>query len=148
MKTWADRWKLAFEPTKCKAMTITRTRQPTRTDLFFWTTKSSEVEELEILGVTVDKKLTWNKHIKQHFIQSWSKTWGPQNDLIQTWCLRESNSLQGPDTKCHGMRLSVLDEYFSHSTPTSWSNPGQSPPYHRCGRSTGPQQIQHSFSSP
>ena len=54
---------MTFEPTKCKAMTISRKRQPSRTDLFFGTTQISEVSEMEILGVTVDKKLTWNKHI-------------------------------------------------------------------------------------
>ena len=63
MKTWADKWKVTFEPTKCKAMTLSRKRQPSRTDLYFGATKISEVDELEILGVTVDKRLTWNTHI-------------------------------------------------------------------------------------
>ena len=32
--------------------------------MHFGNTKITEVDELEILGITVDKKLTWNKHIR------------------------------------------------------------------------------------
>ena len=63
MKIWADRWKETFEPSKCKVVTISRKRQPARIDLYFGNTKLKEVEELDILGVTIDKKMTWNKHI-------------------------------------------------------------------------------------
>ena len=63
MKNWADCWNVTFEPSKCKAMTISRKRTPTRLDLLFGNTKLTEKEELEILGVTIDSKLTWTKHI-------------------------------------------------------------------------------------
>ena len=63
MRIWADRWKVTFEPSKCKAMTISRKRNPTRLGLQFGTTELAEKEELEILGVTIDSKLTWAKHI-------------------------------------------------------------------------------------
>ena len=54
---------VTFELSKCKAMTISRKRNPTKLDLLFGITKLAEKEELEILGVTVDSKLTWTKHI-------------------------------------------------------------------------------------
>ena len=63
MKRWADKWRVSFEPAKCKALTISRKRQPSRIDLYFGNTRLTEVDELQILGVTVDKKLTWNKHV-------------------------------------------------------------------------------------
>ena len=63
MRTLADIWKVTFEPTKCKTLLISRKRNPTRLDIHFGNTKLTEVDELEILGVTVDKKLTWTKHI-------------------------------------------------------------------------------------
>ena len=63
MKIWSDKWKVTFEPTKCKALTISRKRIPTSLDLYFGDTKLTETEELVILGVTVDRKLTWSKHI-------------------------------------------------------------------------------------
>ena len=40
-------------------MTISRKRNPTKLDLLFGTTKLAEKEELEIMGVAVDSKLTW-----------------------------------------------------------------------------------------
>ena len=63
MRIWADRWKVTFEPSKCKAMTISRKRNPTRLDLWFGSTNLVEKDELEILGVTIDSKLTWTKHV-------------------------------------------------------------------------------------
>ena len=63
MNMWADKWKVTFEPTKCKTLTISRKRNPTSLDLYFGNTKITETDELVILGVTVDRKLTWSKHI-------------------------------------------------------------------------------------
>ena len=51
MRIWADRWKVTFEPSKCKAMTISRKRNPTRLDLWFGSSNLVEKDELEILGV-------------------------------------------------------------------------------------------------
>ena len=63
MRIWADRWKVTFEPSKCKATTISRKRNPTRLDLLFGGTILAETNELVILGVTIDSKLTWKKHV-------------------------------------------------------------------------------------
>ena len=63
VKLWADKWKVTFEPSKCKVLIISRKRKPTKIDLYFDNKKLTEVDCLEILGVTVDNKLTWNKHI-------------------------------------------------------------------------------------
>ena len=46
-------------------MTISRKRNPTRRDLFFGSTKLAEKNELEILGVAVDCKLTGTKHVSK-----------------------------------------------------------------------------------
>ncbi|KAI8484255.1 hypothetical protein Bbelb_380400 [Branchiostoma belcheri] len=62
MRIWAEKWKVTFEPTKCKTMTISRKRSRARSDLFFGNTKLAEKDELEILGVTIDNKLSWTKH--------------------------------------------------------------------------------------
>ena len=35
MRIWASRWKVTFEPSKCKVMTISRKRIPTRSELQF-----------------------------------------------------------------------------------------------------------------
>ena len=63
MERWANKWRVSFELAKCKALTISRKWQPSRIDLYFGNTRLEEVDELQILVVTVDKKLTWNKHV-------------------------------------------------------------------------------------
>ncbi len=42
MKNWADHWNVIFEPSKCKAMTISRKRAPTKLDLLFGHTELAE----------------------------------------------------------------------------------------------------------
>ena len=46
MRIWADRWKVNVEPSKCKALTISRKWNPTRLDLMLGNTKLAEKEEL------------------------------------------------------------------------------------------------------
>ena len=54
MKRWAGTWRVSFEPAKCKALTISREKQPSRIVLYFGNTRVEEVDELQILDVTVD----------------------------------------------------------------------------------------------
>ena len=63
MKAWADKWKITFEPSKCKTMVMSRKRTPSKLNLFFGNYKLTENNTLEILGVTFDSKLVWSKHI-------------------------------------------------------------------------------------
>lgn len=63
MKAWADKWKVTFEPTKCKAMMISRKREPSSIRLFFGSCELTIKCELEILGVIFDSKLVFAKHI-------------------------------------------------------------------------------------
>ena len=63
MRIWASRWKVTFEPSKCKVLTISRKRIPTRPELQFCSIPLALMNELEILGVTIDSKLTRTKHV-------------------------------------------------------------------------------------
>ena len=63
MKAWADKWKITFEPSKCKIMVMHRKRTPSKLNLFFGNYKLTENNTLEILGVTIASKLLWSKHI-------------------------------------------------------------------------------------
>ena len=63
IKAWAADWMVTFEPTKCKAMMISRKRSPSTLDLYFWNSKLAVKKEIEILGVTINSKLAWAKNI-------------------------------------------------------------------------------------
>lgn len=63
MKAWADDWNVTFEPTKCKAMVMSRKRNPSNPDLYFGNCKLDLKKELVILGVNIDSKLVWDKHL-------------------------------------------------------------------------------------
>jgi len=54
---------VTFKPSKCKVMTISRKRIPTRPELQIGSTPLAVMNEREILGVTIDRKLTWTKHV-------------------------------------------------------------------------------------
>ena len=62
-RVWASKRKDTFEPFKCKFMTISRKRIPTRPEFQFGSTTLAVVNELENLGVTIHSKLTWTKHV-------------------------------------------------------------------------------------
>ena len=63
MRVWAAKWKVTFEPTKCKALMLSKKRTPAIPDLYFGNTKPAVERELSILGVAVDSKLLWSRHI-------------------------------------------------------------------------------------
>jgi hypothetical protein len=65
MEVWSDKWKVTFEPTKCKTMVISRKRNPSKLYLYFgdYMLAAKPKDELEILGVTTDSKLVWSRHL-------------------------------------------------------------------------------------
>ena len=63
IRKWADAWKVTFEPSKCKAIILSRKREPSRPDLSFGNTKIKLSEQMEVLGLSIDKKITWTSHL-------------------------------------------------------------------------------------
>ena len=63
IKSCADKWKVTFEPTK-QMMTISRKRTPSKLNMYFGNCTLDTRDKIEILGVTLDRKLTWSKHIQ------------------------------------------------------------------------------------
>lgn len=50
IRRWADAWKVTFEPSNCKAVILT--------DLFFGSTRIGLSEQLEVLCLCINSKLT------------------------------------------------------------------------------------------
>ena len=51
MRVWAAKWKVTFEPTKCKALMLCRKRTPAIPDLYFGNANLAVETELSIIGV-------------------------------------------------------------------------------------------------
>ena len=65
MHSWANKWKVTFESSKCKAMILSRKKLPSHLDLYLGTCscRISIEDKLDILGVTFDIKSIWSKHL-------------------------------------------------------------------------------------
>jgi ribonuclease HI len=63
LEKWASRNSLTFNPNKTKAMIFTRRRNYTTPTLTIHGTPIEYVTEFKYLGVTIDNKLRWTKHI-------------------------------------------------------------------------------------
>ena len=63
MRVWEAKCKATFEPKKCKALMLSRKRTPAIPDLYVENAKLAVGTELSILGVAVDSKLLWSRHI-------------------------------------------------------------------------------------
>ena len=79
MKYWADRWKVTFEPTKCKSMIVSRKRTPSSINLYLigWLYQLAAQHELEILGVIFNSKIIMVKARIIHRLRSWTETGCP-----------------------------------------------------------------------
>lgn len=63
LEKWASRWRISFNPTKCRHILFTnrRGRCPTLT---FDSSQIPQVECVRYLGMLLDKRLTWRDHVE------------------------------------------------------------------------------------
>lgn len=66
IQIWASKWNVLFGAAKCKSITISRLQdaEGNHPSLSFMNTILTEVDEVELLGITIRKELTWNHIIK------------------------------------------------------------------------------------
>ena len=65
IKAWTDKWKVTFEPTKCKAIVLSRKRRPFSPNLFSGGYNLPLQNKLDILGVIFDSRLVWSRHLSK-----------------------------------------------------------------------------------
>ena len=62
--TWSRTWKLSLNPGKCKSFTMTLKRRPITFDYAIEHTALEQVDVIRDLGVLLDRKLTFSKHVE------------------------------------------------------------------------------------
>ena len=63
VEKWADRWLMTFNTTKCEVLQITLNNNPIQASYYLYNHRLPCVAEAKYLGITLDSKLTFNKHI-------------------------------------------------------------------------------------
>ena len=64
LETWAQKWGMKFNATKCYKMEISRTKTPLHFDYVLDEHHLQQVPESPYLGLTIHETLKWQKHIE------------------------------------------------------------------------------------
>ena len=65
MVRWSNTWGMHFNPTKCKTMRVSRKATPGRTNYNLLGVELEEKDEIQYLGIFIQKDVRWNKQ-SQH----------------------------------------------------------------------------------
>ena len=63
LQEWSTAWKMCFNPSKCKVLSITRSQTPVN---FVYSLNGQSLEHVGVfkdLGIVIDQSLTFNEHI-------------------------------------------------------------------------------------
>ena len=64
IEDWSATWGLVFDVAKCKALDVTSRRKVERLHLRLGDRTIPQVDEIKYLGVWIDSRLTWRKHLE------------------------------------------------------------------------------------
>ena len=62
LQSWANKWKMCFNPKKCEFIRICNIKHPIISQYTIQNTDIQCVPHVTYLGVTIDQHLTWNQH--------------------------------------------------------------------------------------
>ena len=63
LQTWEHNWDMEFHPQKCKLLSIINKTKPLPTSYTIHEETLESVESAKYLGITLEKRLKWNKHV-------------------------------------------------------------------------------------
>ena len=63
LQLWEEKWSMKFNIEKCKSLTITNKLKPLKIPYFLHKKELESVESAKYLGVLLQKKLLWKKHV-------------------------------------------------------------------------------------
>ena len=107
---WGSTWGMKFNAKKCNIMRVSRSRKPLQ---HFYSLGNEILSDAKYLGIQIDNKLDWNKHISTVAVRGQSKL-AFLNSLSATGDLGRQPPLLPPrlrattvDTIIHNYRLSA-----------------------------------------
>ena len=65
LKSWADTWQMSFNPQKCEAMHITRSRKTKPHTYQIMGVNLKDVDQCRYLGVQLSSNMSWSNHISR-----------------------------------------------------------------------------------
>ena len=92
LETWCRDWRVAINPSKSAATVFTRRKTKTHPNIMMFGEKVPWTSDIKYLGVTLDSKLTWKKHID-------SKVNSASNALSALYPMMCRNSKLSTDNK-------------------------------------------------
>ena len=75
LEIWEDSWEMSFHPDKCTTLPVTRKTTPFTSEYHLHGQILKTVESAKYLGVTIQKNLSWDKHINNVCVKA-NKTLG------------------------------------------------------------------------
>ena len=93
LEQWATKNSLAFNPSKTKAMLITRRRKVKHPKIFIQGKEVEYVKEFKYLGVTIDKNLTWRAHVENQVKKAQMALITGRRMIGQKWGLHPKQTL-------------------------------------------------------
>ena len=63
LEKWEENWDMEFHPAKCQHISFSRRKSPSQQHLTLHNLEIPKADDVKYLGVTVDSKLRWHKHL-------------------------------------------------------------------------------------
>ena len=63
LEKWEENWDMEFHPAKCQHISFSRKTSPSQRNLTLHNLEIPKSDDVKYLGVTVDSKLRWHKHL-------------------------------------------------------------------------------------
>uniref|UniRef100_UPI001C073DD5 hypothetical protein n=1 Tax=Acinetobacter baumannii TaxID=470 RepID=UPI001C073DD5 len=109
-------WNVLFGASKCKTIVISKLQDSSGNypPLQFFNTALCQVDEIELLGITIRSDLTWN-----HLVNNMAQTAGRKLGLLRKvsfYLTTTSHNLQSQDQVKNGVCLHSLDGVITNIT--------------------------------
>ena len=124
--SWCIKEGMNINPSKTTIVPFTRRRNTSLRVLHLDKKPLEFAEEVKYLGLTLDRKLTWNAHVEQIIIKATSAFWTCKRTLGKSWGLRPK--------MIHWIYLAIVKPRITYASLIWWSKTKQTTTQTRFGK--------------